>query len=177
MYTRRLDPSVLVFTLSCTDTPLYVFSLALDSSYLLFIIIKLTNTCISDGPPDPDGAIKEVSRIKIRLYHNLYLNRPDPIVFLPMAVDTTGGLYDDFIRLLFLHSHHEASVLDNELSEESERFRFLRDSCFANLKGAVGLITKVSVMRVAIPLDLSSRPFIPLPRFIHSRHHTPFLTP
>ncbi len=137
MYTRLLDPSVFVFTLSCTDTPLYVFSLTLDSSYLLFIIIKLTNTSRSDGPPDPDGAIKEVSRIKIGHYHNLYVNRPDPIVFLPMTVDTTGGLYDDFSRLIFLHSHHEASVLDNELSEESERFRFTRVSCFVNLKGAM----------------------------------------
>jgi hypothetical protein len=79
------------------------------------------NTRNSDGVPDPDGSIKKEDRIKIRHYHNLYLNRPDPIVFLPMAVDTTGRMYDDFIRLLFLHSHREASVMTNELSEESDR--------------------------------------------------------
>ncbi len=37
-----------------------------------------------------------VDRKKISHYHQLYLNRPDPIAFLPAAVDTTGRLYDDF---------------------------------------------------------------------------------
>ena len=122
---------------------------------------QLTNTRRSDGSPDTGGALKEVVRIKIRHYRNVYLNRPDPIAFIPLAVDTTGRLYDEFIRLLFLHAHREASALANELPAESDRFRFLRASCFANLKGAVGLImTKASAMRVTIPLDLSSRSFI-----------------
>ena len=64
-----------------------------------------------------------------------------PVVFIPVTVDTTGRLYDEFIR-----------------------------------KGTVGLImTKSSVMWISIPLDLSSRSFIPLPRFIHSRRPTPLL--
>ena len=139
---------------------------------------QLTNTRSSDGAPDPDGDIKTTVRIKIRHYHNLYLNRPDPIVFIPLGVDTTGRLYDDFVMLFFLHSHHEASDLPNELLEESEQFRFLRASCFANLKGTGGLIIpKASVMYVGIPLDLSSRSFIPLPRFIRSRRPTPLLDP
>ncbi len=37
--------------------------------------------------------------------------------------------------------------------------------------------TKVSTMRISIPLDLSSRSFIPLPRFIRSRRPTPLLAP
>jgi hypothetical protein len=46
------------------------------------------------------------------------------------------------------------------------------------LKGAVGLImAKASAMRISIPLDLSSRPCIPLPRFIRSRRPTPLLAP
>jgi hypothetical protein len=61
---------------------------------------QLTNTRRSDGAPDPDEAFKEVTRIKIRHY-------PDPIAFLPLAVDTTGRMYDEFIRLLFLHGHRE----------------------------------------------------------------------
>ncbi len=110
----------------------------------------------------PYPSLKEVSRIKIRHYRNLYLNRPDPIVFIPLAVDTTGRMYDEFIRLLFLHAHREASALDNEFPEESDKFRFLCASCFANLKGAVGLImVKTSAIRISIPLDLSSRSFIP----------------
>ena len=100
---------------------------------LLHPMGQLTNIRSSDGAPDPDGAIKAAARIKIRHCRNLYLNRPDPIAFLPMAMDTTGHLYDDFIRLLFLHLHREASALANELPEESECFRFLRASCFANL--------------------------------------------
>ena len=66
-------------------------------------LVQLTNTRRSDGAPDPDMALKEVVRIKIRHYRNLYLNHPDPIDFIPLAVDTTGRLYDEFIRLLFLH--------------------------------------------------------------------------
>ncbi len=97
-----------------------------------------------------DTALKEVARIKIRHYRNLYLNHPEPITFIPLAVDTTGRMYDEFIRLLFLHAHREASALANELPKESDQFRFLRVSCFANLKGTVGLImVKSSVMWIS----------------------------
>ena len=61
--------------------------------------------------------------------------------------------------LLFLHTNRETSVLVGELPEESDQSRFR------------------SVMRVTIPLDLSHRPFIPLPCFIHTRNTTPRLTP
>ncbi len=101
---------------------------------------QLTNKRRSDGAPDPHGALKDVSRIRIRHYRNLYLNRPDPIVFIPLTVDTSGRLYEEFICLLFLYSHREGSGLNNELPEESDQFRFLRASCFANLKGAVGWV-------------------------------------
>ena len=139
---------------------------------------QLTNTRRSDGVPDPDEVLKEVVRIKISHYRNLYLNRPDPIAFIPLPVDTTGRMYDEFIRLLFLHVHREASALDNELPEESDQFRFLHASCFANLEGTVGLImAKASAMRISIPLDLSSRSCVLLPRFIRSCRPTPFLAP
>ena len=83
----------------------------------------------------------------------------------------------DFVRLLFLHAH-PASTLANELPEESDQFRFLRAACLDNLKGSVGLIlAKASAIRISIPLDLSSRSFIPLPWFIRSRHSTPLLAP
>ena len=104
------------------------------------------------------------------------MNRKDPIDFLPSVVDTSGHLYDDFIRLLSLDVHREVSNLPNELPEESDQFRFLRTVCFTNLKGAVGLIlVKVSTTRISITFDLSSRSFIPLPRFIRSCRTTPFL--
>ena len=117
-------------------------------------------------------------RAKIRHYRQLYINRPEPIAFIPIAVDTAGRIYEDFSRLLFLHAHREASALVNELPEESDQFRFLRGACFANIKGLVGLIlAKTSTIRISIPLDLSSRPFIPLPCFMRSRRVTPLLTP
>jgi hypothetical protein len=139
---------------------------------------QLTNIRRSDGAPEPDGVIKVVARKKIIHYHQLYIDRPDPIVFMPVAVDSSGLIYDDFLRLLFLPVHCEVSALGNDISEESGHFRFLRVPCLVNIKGSMGLIlVKVSDMRISIPLDLSSRPFIPPPCFIRSRRPTTHLTP
>jgi hypothetical protein len=46
-------------------------------------------------------------------------------------------LYDDFIRLFLCHTHREDSVLVNELSEDPDKFRFIRGVGFANLKDVV----------------------------------------
>ncbi len=63
-----------------------------------------------------------------------------------------------------------------EFLEESEQFRFFRASRSSNLKDSVGLIlVKASAMRVTIPIDLSTRSFIPLPRFLNSRRVPPLL--
>jgi hypothetical protein len=68
--------------------------------------------------------------------------------------------------------------LVNEIPEESDQFRFLRATYYDNVKGSVGLIlVKTSVMRISIPLDLSSRSFIPLPCFIRSKRPLPLLSP
>ncbi len=80
---------------------------------------QLTHNRRSDGAPDPDGAFREETRTKIRHYRQLYINDPDPIAFMAVAVDTFGHVYDDFSRLLFLHGHREASALSNEIPEES----------------------------------------------------------
>ncbi len=97
-------------------------------------------------------------------------------LFLPIAVSTSGRVYEDCARLFFLHTYREASILAGELPEESEQFRFFRASRLSNLKGSVGLIVpKVSAMRVTIPIDLSTSPFIPLPRFLNSRRVPPLL--
>jgi hypothetical protein len=47
-----------------------------------------------------------------------------PIAFMPVAVDTSVRIYDDFLRLLFLHAQREASALANEIPEESVTFVF-----------------------------------------------------
>ena len=136
---------------------------------------QLTNIRRSDGAPELDGALEVVARKKIIHYRQLYLDHPEPIAFMPVAVDTSGRIYDDFLRLLFLHAHREASALVNEIPEETGQFRFLLATCLDNIKGSVGLIlAKASDMRISIPLDLSFRSFIPLPRFIRSRRPTLF---
>ncbi len=63
------------------------------------------------------------TRMKIRHYRQIYA---DPTVFLPITVSTSGRVYEDFVRLLFLHAHREASILAGELPDESVQFRFLR---------------------------------------------------
>jgi hypothetical protein len=84
----------------------------------------------------------------------------------------------EFSRLLFLHADREASALANEIPEESGQFRFLRAARYANIKESPGLIlAKTSAMRISIPLDLSSFPFIPLSLFICRRRPLPLLTP
>jgi hypothetical protein len=85
----------------------------------------LTHRVSSTGAPQPDGALNKAARIKIRHYRQVYADRPDPIVFLPIAVSTSGRVYEDFTLLLFLHAHREDSILAGELPEESEQFRFL----------------------------------------------------
>jgi hypothetical protein len=76
--------------------------------------------------------------MKIRHFRQIYTDRPDPIVFLSITVSTSGRVYEEFARLLVLHTHRETSILTGELPEESEQFRFLRASHLANLKGSVG---------------------------------------
>ncbi len=49
---------------------------------------------------------------------------------------TSGRVYDDFVRLLFLYVYHETSIftiLAGELHEESEQFRFWRTARLENL--------------------------------------------
>jgi hypothetical protein len=63
---------------------------------------QLTNIRRSDGAPEPDGDLKVVVRKMIIRYHQLYIDHPEPIAFMPVAVDTSDRIYDDFLRLLFL---------------------------------------------------------------------------
>jgi len=49
----------------------------------------LTHTRRADGGPESDGDLMTVSRAKIRHYRQLYINHPEPIAFMPVAVDTS----------------------------------------------------------------------------------------
>jgi hypothetical protein len=130
----------------------------------------------STGAPQSDGVLNKTDRMKIRHYRQIYTDRPDPIVFLSVSVSTSGHVYEDFTRMFSLHTHRETSTLTGELPEESEQFRFFRASRLTHLKDSVGLILdKPSSMWVTTPIDLSTRPFIPLPRSLNSRRVPPLL--
>jgi hypothetical protein len=88
---------------------------SLLTGLLMNPIGQLTNIRRSDGAPEPDGVLKVVVRKKIIHYRQLYIDHPEPIVFMPVAVDTSARIYDDFLRLLFLHTHREASALTNDI--------------------------------------------------------------
>jgi hypothetical protein len=85
----------------------------------------LTHRVSSTGDPQPDGDLNKAVRMKIRHYRQIYEDTSDLIVFLSITVSTSGRVYEDFTRMLFLHAHREASILAGELPEESEQFRFL----------------------------------------------------
>jgi hypothetical protein len=59
-----------------------------------------------------------VVKKRILHYRQLYINRPDPTAFMSVTVDNSDRIYDDFSRLLFLHTHRETSSLTNEIPEE-----------------------------------------------------------
>ena len=92
-----------------------------------------THRISSNCAPHPDGALKNAARKETLHYRQLYSH-------LPVAVNTWGRLYDDFIidflLLIFLHAHREVSVL----TEQSDQFRFLRTVSLTNLNGSVVLM-------------------------------------
>ena len=83
---------------------------------------KLSHTRHFDDAPHPNGYLKNTVRPKVLHYRRLYDDRPDPIVFIHLVVNTSDRLpvpwfYPvtllthsswDFIRLLFLQTHHES---------------------------------------------------------------------
>ncbi len=71
----------------------------------------------SNVAPHPDGTLNKTTRMKIRDYRQIYVDSPDPIVFLTVSVNTSGRFYEDFTRLFFLDTHREGSILSRELPD------------------------------------------------------------
>jgi hypothetical protein len=84
---------------------------------------------------EPDGDIKAVVRKKILHYRQLYVDRPDPIAFMPVVVDTSGSIYDDFLCLLFLYVHRAASPLPNDIPRNPVTFVFFTLCVYPILRG------------------------------------------
>ena len=63
--------------------------------------------------PVSDGDLKTVDRTKIIHYRQLYLDRPDPITFMFVTVDTSGRIYD-YVNVLetdaFKCVWHQSSI-------------------------------------------------------------------
>ncbi len=147
---------------------------------------QLTNTSRSDGSPKPDGDERQWlgKRLFIIVNSTLIALTPSPLCRLQLTLyecspwswhEVSTAKMKSFMMTSFVNVHREASA--NDIPEESGQFCFLPAACLPNLKGSVGLIlAKASDMRIYIPLDLSSRSFIPLPCFIRSRRpwHTTF---
>ena len=55
----------------------------------LYSLGQLTHTRRSDGVPEFDGVLRVVARAKIRHYRQLYIDRPEPLAFMSVAVDTS----------------------------------------------------------------------------------------
>ena len=70
----------------------------------LSIQTERSHTEYPPGAPQPDGALNKETKMKIRHYRQIYADRPDPIVFLPVAVSTSGRIYEDFTRLFSFHT-------------------------------------------------------------------------
>jgi hypothetical protein len=67
---------------------------------VLHPIGQLTHTRCSDGVLESDGVLQTVVRDKIQNYLQIYLSRPDPIVFLSVTVDTRNRInFDSFTAM------------------------------------------------------------------------------
>jgi hypothetical protein len=77
--------------------------------------VQTENSVSFTGAPQFDGALNNAPRIKITNYRQVYTYRSDPSVSLSVAVSTSVRIYDDLVRLFFLHAHRESSILAREL--------------------------------------------------------------
>ena len=68
------------------------------------------------------------------------MNPQDPIVFIPLAVDTTGRMYDELIHFLFFHTHREVSDQRNRTS-----FTFF-ENCQRNRTSFISFSLRVSLI-------------------------------
>ena len=78
-------------------------------------MVYILSAISSNHVPQPDGTLKNVVRKKILHYHQFYTDLFDPIVLMPVPVNASGRLYDDFLRLFFLNGTRGTSDLSGEL--------------------------------------------------------------
>ncbi len=99
---------------------------------------QLTNTRRSDVAPEPDGPLRAVVRTKILHDHQLYIDRPEPIVFMSVAFDTSDRIYDDFFRLLFRQDQREHRLFLTKFRRKRVNFVFFVLIVYLILRGQWG---------------------------------------
>ncbi len=116
-------------------------------------------------PNNIDESLNKVAKDKIRKYRTDYNNNPpNAVAFMPAMAGTTGRLYSEFIRLLFLQTHREtdrffvASGVQSTQSNLGTSYFHLHRAVFSGLfKSRVGnIIAKASALRVNLNLDGAS---------------------
>jgi hypothetical protein len=105
-----------------------------------------TQRVSSTGAPQTDGTLNKATRLKIRHYRQIYTDRPDPIVFLSIVVNTSGRVYEDFSRLLFLPTHRETSILVGELPIDLSTWSFIPLPRFFNSRRVSPLLNQSLVL-------------------------------
>ena len=108
---------------------------------------KLTHSLRSTGAPQPDGALNNAARVKKNHYRQKYAELPEPVVFMSVKTSTSGRINEEFLLLMFLYVHRDTSVLSGELTEELTPFHFIRAPYLINLKGSIGAMCVVMVIR------------------------------
>jgi hypothetical protein len=111
-------------------------------------------------PNNLDQSLNDAAADKIRKCRADYNNRPPSVVsFMPAIASTSGRLYSEFVRLLFLQAHRETDrffAVSGVLSAKSDRgfFHYCRAAFSAHLKSKVGLaLAKAATLRITLDLD------------------------
>jgi len=110
---------------------------------------------------DIDRSINEDTADKIRKYRTDYfrLHPPSAVAFLTAIASTSGRLYSEFIRLLFLQTHRETDrfFADSgvQLAQSTRGlFHFRRAAFSVMLKARVGkILAKAAALRITLNLD------------------------
>jgi hypothetical protein len=107
-------------------------------------------------PQDLDKSLNETATDKIRKYRADYNNNPpNAISFIPAIPSTSGRLYSEFIRLLFLQPHRETDrffAASGVQSAQFDRgyFHFHRATFSSMLKSKCGnILAKASALRIS----------------------------
>ncbi len=98
------------------------------TTYLLDLFCWISQWLTTGLDLNNDGHIKN------NHYDRIYDELPEPVVFIPVVVSTSGRIHEEFLLLLFLHTNREVSLVAGELPEESFQLHFIWTPCLVNLK-------------------------------------------